>query len=430
MEILENVVRGVIGIVSMLGICYLFSSEKKSVDWKLVVTGILLQIVLAVVMLKVPFVRSIFTTIVDGFLVMISSIIEASQFMFGDLATEGGPFGFAFTILPTIVFFSALSSLLYYYGILQKVVYVFAWVMTRTMRLSGAESLAVAANVFIGQTEAPLVVKPYLKSMTKSEVMCLMTGGMATIAGGVFGAYLAMLGGDDPVAQQKFGLHLLTASIVSAPAAIVAAKILFPETEPEKIDSTLSIPRKEAGSNFLDALSQGTTEGVRLAVNVGAMLLAFMAIVFLCNNILGIIGDKVHLNDDILAWTDGKYEKLSLQLFLGYLFAPLSWVMGIQGQDIYYIGQLLGEKTILNEFVAYVTLGDMRSEGLISNRSAIMAAYALCGFANFASIGIQIGGIGALAPGKRVTLTELGFKALIGGTIATVLTGCLAGALI
>jgi len=430
LEILENVVRGVIGIVSMLGICYLFSTAKKSIDWRLVVTGVFLQIFLAIMMLKVPFVRTIFSTIVDGFLVMISSIIEASQFMFGELAVEGGPFGFAFTILPTIVFFSALSSLLYYYGILQKVVYVFAWVMTRTMRLTGAESLAAAANVFIGQTEAPLVVKPYLKTMTKSEVMCLMTGGMATIAGGVFGAYLAMLGGSDPVAQQKFGLHLLTASIISAPAAIVAAKILFPETEPEKIDKTLSIPRQEAGSNFLDALSRGTTEGVRLAVNVGAMLLAFMAFIFLANKFLFWFGDLTQINAFIMEQSSGAFEGLSLQYIMGYVFAPIAWLIGIETKDIVLIGQTLGEKTILNEFVAYLSLKNHIAAGLLSEKSVIIATYALCGFANFASIGIQIAGIGGLAPNQRKTLTEFGVKALIGGTVATLLTGAIAGMLV
>jgi len=421
--------RAALGVVILIAICYLLSSDKKAVNWRLVTTGVLIQVVLAVLMIKVPFVTSLFQGIVSLFLVVIDAATESSAFLFGELATES-KYGFAFSALPTIVFFSALTSLFYYYGILQKVVYGFAWVMNRTMKLTGAESLAAAANVFMGQTEAPLVIKPYLEKMSRSEIMSLMTGGMATIAGSVFGFYMAVLGGGSDTIKSEFGLHLLVASIISAPAALVVAKILVPAQSDEDVSKNLKIPKGDVGSNVLDAIARGTSDGVKLAVNVGAMLLAFMAIVFLCNNILGIIGDKAHINDDILAWTDGKYDTLSLQLFLGYLFAPLSWVMGINGQDIYYIGQLLGEKTILNEFVAYVTLGDMRAEGLISNRSSIMAAYALCGFANFASIGIQIGGISALAPGKRVTLTELGFKALIGGTIATVLTGCLAGALI
>lgn len=273
----ENIVRGVIGIVSMIAICYLCSSDKKSISWRLVLTGVALQLVLAIGLIKIPFVRSIFQLIVDFFVLMISSVETSAKFLFGDLAVAGSPYGFAFYVLPTIVFFSALSSLLYYLGFLQKVVYGFAWVMSKTMKLSGAESLAAAANVFIGQTEAPLVVKPYLEKMTKSEIMCLMTGGFATIAGGVFGAYMAMLGGESEASRQLFGMHLLTASIISAPAAIVAAKIIFPETDPDAVDRNIDVPKDEAGSNFLDAISTGTTEGLKLAVNVGAMLLAFMA---------------------------------------------------------------------------------------------------------------------------------------------------------
>lgn len=427
MELFENVYRGIIGIVSMLGICYLLSTSRKSIDWRLVLTGTALQLLLAILMIKVPFVRSIFSTIVDGFLVVINSTIESAQFLFGDLAVDGKGFGFAFTVLPTIVFFSALSSLLYYYGILQKVVHGFAWIMSKTMRLSGAESLAAAANVFIGQTEAPLIVKPYLEKMTRSEVLCLMTGGMATIAGGVFGAYLAMLGGTDPVAQQKFGLHLLTASIISAPAAIVASKMLFPETEPEKIDKEIKIPRQEAGSNFLDAISNGTTDGVRLAVNVGAMLLAFMAFIYLSNTFLFWLGDIINVNDMISQNSNGTFSGLSMQYLLGFIFAPIAWLIGIPSSDIVMIGQMLGEKTILNEFVAYFSLKEYIAAGALSEKSILIATYALCGFANFASIGIQIGGIGGLAPGQRKTLTEFGFKALIGGTVATLLTGAIAG---
>jgi len=410
----------------MLAILYFFSTNKKLINWKLVITGTLLQLVLALLMIKVPFVRSIFATIVNGFVVMIDSTIESAAFLFGDLAKETA-FGFAFSVLPTIVFFSALSSLLYYLGILQKVVYGFAWLMSKTMRLSGAESLAAAANVFIGQTEAPLVVKPYLEKMTKSEIMCLMTGGMATIAGGVFGAYLAILGGDDLVQQQKFGLHLLTASIISAPAAIVAAKILFPETEPDKIDQTLSVPRTEAGSNFLDALSRGTTDGIKLAVNVGGMLLAFMAFIYLGNKLLFAIGDITQLNGVIAGYTEDAYSGLTLEYIMGNLFAPIAWLIGVDFNDIMQVGQMLGEKTILNEFVAYLSLNDYKTAGVLSEKSILITTYALCGFANFASIGIQIGGIGSIAPGQRKTLTEFGFKALIGGTVAALLTASIAG---
>lgn len=427
---LENILRGGVGIAAMLGICYLLSSDRKAISWRLVIIGVSMQIVLALLMLKVPFVRSIFQVVVDFFVIMISSTEEAAQFLFGDLAIPGSPYGFAFFVLPTIVFFSALSSLLYYLGVLQKVVYGFAWVMKKTMGLSGPESLAAAANVFIGQTEAPLVVKPYLEKMTKSEVMCLMTGGMATIAGGVFGAYMSMLGGDSDVEKLQFGMHLLTASIISAPAAIVAAKMLFPETEPEKSNQNLEIPRNATGSNVLDALATGTTEGLKLAVNVGAMLLAFMAFIFLSNKMFMKIGDITQINDMIMSSSNGMYQGLTLEYIMGYLFSPIALLIGISGQDIVAVGQMLGEKTILNEFIAYSSLMEMKQAGVLTEKSIIITTYALCGFANFASIGIQIGGIGSIAPNQRPNLTKFGFKALIGGTVACLMTGAIAGMLI
>jgi len=424
------ILRAALGVVVILSICYALSSNRKNVNWRLVMTGMGIQIVLAFLVIKVPVFTSFFKSIVDFFLVIINAAQESAAFLFGDLAVPGGKFGFAFSVLPIIIFFSALTSLFYYYGILQKIVYGFAWVMNRTMKLTGAESLAAAANIFIGQTEAPLVIKPYLDKMTKSELMSVMTGGMATIAGSVFGAYISILGGGDSAAQQEFGMHLLVASLISAPAALLIAKILVPSDPDEVINTDINIPKTDAGSSVLDALAKGTSDGTRLAVNVGAMLLAFMAVIYLGNNILGLIGDGLSINDDIASITGGKYDKLSLQLFMGYLFAPLAWVIGIGTDEVLYVGQLLGEKTILNEFVAYASLGEMQAEGVISKRSTIIAAYALCGFANFASIGIQIGGISVLAPNRRQMITELGFKALIGGTAATLLTGCLAGALI
>ena len=409
-------------------ICYLISSNRKNIDWKLVASGIGLQIVLALLMLKVPFVRSIFEFIVDGFRAMISSSDQSASFMFGELA-KPGKYGFAFFVLPTIVFFSVVSSALYYLGILQKVVYGFAWIMKRTMRMTGAESLAAAANVFIGQTEAPLVVKPYLERMTRSELMCLMTGGMATIAGGVFGAYMSMLGGTDPESLTKFGMHLLTASIISAPAAIVTAKIIYP-AEKDAVDDNLEIPKTQAGSNFLDALARGTTDGLKLAVNVGAMLLAFMALIYLMNKIFFLVGDVTTLNEIINTSTDGRYGCLSLEYVMGIIFSPFAWLLGVNASEMTMVGQMLGEKTILNEFVAYASLQNMIAEGVLSDRAIIISTYALCGFANFASIGIQIGGIGAIAPGQRKNLTELGVKALIGGTIACFLTAIIAGIIV
>ena len=389
-----------------------------------------MQILLAILILQVPFIRSLFGIIVNFFVMMIDAVEDASIFLFGDLARPEKTFGFAFTILPTIIFFSALSSLLYYLGILQKVVYGIAWLMNRTMTLSGRESLAAAANIFIGQTEAPLVVKPYLEKMTRSEIMCLMTGGMATIAGGVFGAYISMLGGDSPEEKARFGMHLLTASIISSPAAIVAAKMLIPEKNIDQLDKNLNIPSTDAGSNVLEALTNGTTDGLKLAVNVGAMLLAFMAFVFFSNHILGWVGDIVNLNQYIANITDGNYNRLSLEYIFGLVFSPISWIIGVPNQDIVSVGQMLGEKTILNEFFGYLSLADMKSNGLLQEKSIIIATYALCGFANFASIGIQIGGIGAIAPGQKKNLTQLGLISLVGGTIACLMTATIAGVLV
>jgi len=426
---LIHVVRAIFGVCIILGICYLLSSNKKAIKWRIIISGLLLQVVLAFAAIKVPFVTGFFKSIVDIFLIVISASEQSAAFLFGDLA-KTGPFGFAFSALPVIILFSALTSIAYYYGLLQKVVYGFAWLMNKTMKLSGTESLAAAANVFIGQTEAPLVVKPYLERMTRSEIMTIMTGGMATIAGSVFGVYVSILGDGDMAAKQEFGIHLLIASLISAPAALLIAKMLVPEKEDHKLNQSLDVPKSEVGSNALDALTRGTSEGVKLAVNVGAMLFSFMAIIYLSNSLLEMLGNQLSVNDNIQSLTGGKYDQLSLQLFLGYLFAPLAWIIGIASDEILYIGQLLGEKTILNEFVAYSSLGDMKRAGIVSERSIIIAAYALCGFANFASVGIQIGGISSIAPKTRKNLTELGFKALVGGTLATMLTGCIAGALI
>ncbi|MBK8506702.1 MAG: Na+ dependent nucleoside transporter [Saprospiraceae bacterium] len=430
MDLFNDILRGCLGLGALLGICYLLSSSRKSIDWRLVGIGMALQVILAFLMLKVPIVRALFKVIVDFFVLMISATEQSAKFLFGNLADPTEPFGFAFYVLPTIVFFSALSSLLYYLGILQRVVYGFAWLMNKTMRLSGAESLAAAANVFIGQTEAPLIVKPYLERMTKSEINCLMTGGMATIAGGVFGAYMAMLGGTTIEGKQLFGMHLLTASIISAPAAIVAAKMLFPEINRDKIEKNIDIPRNEAGSNVLDALSTGTTDGVKLAVNVGAMLLAFMAFIYLANSIFFELGKWTNLNAVIASKTNGTYDGFTLQYIFGILFSPIAWLVGVPGSDIVAVGQMLGEKTMLKEFFAYITLTDMKNAATISTKSIIIATYALCGFANFASIGIQIGGIGAIAPGQRKNLSQLGIRALIGGTIACLFTATIAGVLV
>ncbi len=423
-----NTARGLFGIFGLLLICFLLSNNKKNINWRLVAIGIGLQLVLAYGLLEVELVRFIFQKIVDFFVLIIGGADKSAKFLFGELAVPG-KYGFAFSVLPTIVFFSALSSLLYYLGILQKIVFFFAWIMNKTMRLSGAESLAAAANIFIGQTEAPLVVKPYLEKMSKSEIMSLMTGGMATIAGGVFGAYMAMLGGDTLEGQRLFGMHLLTGSIISAPAAIVAAKILIPETIKE-VNSDLTISKEKIGNNLLDALSRGTTDGLKLAVNVGAMLLAFMAIIYLFNDLFMAFGELIGVNGFISDQSEGAFDGLTLQYLIGLLFAPIAWLIGIPSSEILLVGQMLGEKTILNEFVAYASLTDYKNAGMLSQRSVLLCTYALLGFANFASIGIQIGGISSIAPGQRDTIIKLGFLALVGGTVASLLTATIVGLII
>ena len=428
---INHVLRGILGLFSLLLITYLLSSNKKAINWKTVFKGLSLQIILAVLVLKVPFVTRIFDAISQVFVKILSFTTAGSEFLFRglmDVDTYG--FIFAFQVLPTVIFFSALTSVLYYYGILQKIVWVFAWIMQKTLRLSGAESLAAAGNIFLGQTEAPLLVKPYVKNMTLSELLCLMSGGMATIAGAVLAAYIGFLGGPDEMNQLYFAKHLLTASVMSAPAAIIAAKILLPETE--KVNTDMTIERSTMGGNWLEAIANGTTEGLKLAVNVGAMLLVFTAFIALVNSLLGdLIGDITGLNGFIADLTNGRYETFSLEFILGYVLSPVTWLLGVSWQDAPAVGQLLGEKTILNEFYAYTTMSGMVEKGVFSDpRSMVISTYILCGFANFASIGIQLGGIGAIAPTRRGDLAKLGIKALIAGTLASLYTGVIVGMLI
>ena len=421
-----SILRGMLGMAFLLVIAWLFSANRKAVNWSLVGKGVALQLIIAFLVLQVPFVETGFDYISKGFVWVIAKTDIGTDFLFGQLGigkVQAPLLTFAIKVLPTIIFFSALVSLFYYWGIVQKIVYAFAWIMKKFMRLSGAESLAAAGNVFLGQTEAPLLVKPYLTGMTKSEIMCLMTGGMATIAGGVLAAYVNFLGGDDPAEQAFFAKHLLTASIISAPAAIIAAKILVPETE--KINEDLTVSKEKIGSNALEAISNGTTDGLKLAVNVGAMLLVFIALMALGNGVLGWIGNMSGLNSAIAENT--AYGALSFEFILGYACRPVVWMIGIEWADSIYVGELLGTKTVLNEFVAYPRLGEMKDGGMISQKSVIMSTYMLCGFANFASIGIQIGGIGALAPTRKGLLSQLGVRALIGGTVACLLTAVIVG---
>jgi CNT family concentrative nucleoside transporter len=432
MDLLITILRATLGMAVLVGIGYLMSSHKKSIPWRTIFLGILLQFVLAVLVLKVPFINKGFDYAAGFFQVILKFSEEGATFLFGSLVTDSKSFGyiFAFQVLPTIVFFSAVSSILYYFGILQKIIYVLAIIMKKTLGVTGPESLAAAANIFVGQTEAPLVVKPYISGFTKSELMCLMTGGMATIAGGVFAAYVGFLGGDDPVQQLFFAKHLLTASIISAPAAIVASKLIVPETVEKSLEANLEVI-EDNGNNLLDAISRGTTDGLKLAINVGAMLLVFTALVYMLNDfIMQFPGKWLGVNEYIKQTTSGRFEGLTFTYILGLIFAPIAWLLGTPTQDIVIVGQLLGQKTVINEFVAYSDLGLLREKGIVLDpKSLIIVTYALCGFSNFASIGIQIGGISALAPNKRQELTELGFKAMVGGTIACFMTAIVASVL-
>ena len=431
MDTLSHVGRGLLGLAAFIAIAACFSSNRRAIPWRLVATGLALQILFGFLVLKVDAVR-LGVDAVGTFFIRILDFNEAgARFLFGNLldASQSWGFVFAFKVLPTIVFFSALTSLLFYLGILQRIVYAFAWVMTRTMKLSGAESLSASANIFLGQTESPLLIKPYLATLTRSELLAVMVGGLATIAGAVMVAYIGMLGGEDPAGRLLFAKHLLTASVMSAPAALLIAKILEPQTE--AIDRNLAVPKEKIGSNALEAITNGTTDGLRLAINVGAMLLVFTAMVAFFNWILSAgFGGWTGLNDWIQASTAGRYTEFSLQYIFGLLFAPLAWLMGIDGQ-LLIAGQIIGEKTVLNEFYAYGTLAQMKTAGTLTDvRAQIILTYALCGFSNIASIGIQIGGIGALAPNQRGTLAQLGLKALLGGSLACFMTACVASMLI
>jgi CNT family concentrative nucleoside transporter len=428
-DALNNLGRGALGMAFLLFICYIFSNNRKAIDWKLVLIGIVVQVCFALGVLKVNFVKIVFGWISEKFVDLINIGHKGIEFIFGNLsdASQSWAYVFAIQVLPNIIFFAALSAMLYYLGILQKVVYVFAWLLKK-LGISGPESTSTAANVFLGQTEAPLMIRPFLDKMTRSEILLIMVGGMANTAGSVLAAYVGFLGGNDPDMQKYFALHMLSQSIMSAPAAVVVAKMLFPQTEP--VMTQLKVPREKIGDNFLDAISLGTTDGLKLAVNVGAMLIVFTALMYLVNYILGSVGHWVGINDDIGRATAGRYTSLSLQMLLGYIFSPIAWMIGVNSNEMVAVGQLLGEKTILNEFVAYISFGQMKTAGTIADpKSILIATYALCGFANFASIGIQIGGISQLAPSQRRNLTELGLKALLGGTIACLMCGCIAGAL-
>lgn len=426
----ESIARGMLGIITLTALLYLLSSNRKAIPWKLVISGILFQLVFAILVLKVPYVDDVFAYISGFFVRVLSFTREGAQFIFGgmmDVNSYG--FIFAFQILPSIIFFSALTSLFYYLGILQRIVYGLAWLMGKTMKISGAENLSTAANIFLGQTEAPLLIKPFLSGMTKSEILCIMVGGMANTAGGVLVTYMGYLGGSDEASQLYYAQHLLAASVMSAPATLVVSKMLIPQTE--VIQEKIEIPKESMGGNVLEAIANGTTDGVKLAVNVAAMLIVFIALIAMLNyGLKDMLGEWTGLNVLIRDITGGRYDGFTLQFMLGYICAPLVWLLGVCSADMVSVGQLLGEKTILNELYAYKTLGEMKAAGAFAEqKSLVMSTYILSGFANFASIGIQIGGIGALAPNKRGMLSQLGIKAMIGGAIASLFTAVIVGIL-
>jgi CNT family concentrative nucleoside transporter len=427
-----TVLRGLLGMLVLVIIAWLFSADRKSIDWKVVGKGLAIQVGLALSILYIPVVADIFNFLGKAFAKILDFTKVGSEFLFGSLMNiDSVGMIFAFQILPTIIFFSALTSVLFYFGIIQFIVKGLAWLMIKAMKLSGAESLSVAGNIFIGQTESPLMIKAYLPKMNDSEMLLVMIGGMATVAGGVLAAYIGFLGGDDPVQRVLFARHLLTASVMAAPGAIIMSKILMPQTQ--NVNKEMDVSMDRIGSNFLDALSNGTLEGLKLAANVGAMLLVFFSFIAMINFVFMKVGAWTDLNGIIQESTGGQYNKLSLEFILGYIFSPLMWVIGVAKEDMALVGQLLGVKLIASEFVGYTNLAELKASGSAAYgsfshyKSIIMATYMLCGFANFASIGIQIGGIGGLAPNKRKFLSRNGMRALIGGTLASLLSATIIG---
>ena len=427
-----TITRGVIGLISLILISYLLSNNRKKIHWKTVIISILIQFTVAISILKISLVQSVFKLISKFFVRIINYTASGSTFLFSSLVDqEKSSYIFAFQVLPVIIFFSALTSMLYHLGIIQKIVSFLAWLLNRFLKITGAESLSLAGNIFLGQTESPILIKSYLEKMTKPQLFMVMVGGMSTVAGSVLAAYIGLLGGNDVNEQLKFSTHLLTASVMAAPGAVAISKIIYPDSK-NHAEITLEIEKEKINGGILLSLARGTLEGIKLAVNVGAMLLVFLAIIALLNDIMWFIGDLLSLNVLISEFTN--FDNFSIEFVLGYLLAPLMWLIGVTYQECALMGQLLGIKIVSSEFVAFVQLADLKTIGasniLLSKKSITMATFMLCGFANLASIGIQIGGIGVLAPGQRKNLSELGFKAMVAGTIVSLISACFAGILI
>ncbi|WAC63104.1 NupC/NupG family nucleoside CNT transporter [Pseudoxanthomonas sp. SL93] len=426
-EVLGRIGFGLFGLAVLIGIVWLFSNNRKAIDWKLVATGITLQIGFAALVLLVPGGREVFDWLGHGFVKILEFVKAGSSFIFGSLMdTEKFGFIFAFQVLPTIIFFAALMGVMYHLGVMQFIVRIMALAITKVMKVSGAETTSVCASVFIGQTEAPLTVRPYIPRMTESELITMMIGGMAHIAGGVLAAYVGMLGGGDPEQQAFYAKHLLAASIMAAPATLVVAKLLIPETGTPLTRGTVKMEVEKTSSNIIDAAAAGAGDGLKLALNIGAMLLAFIALIALINAPLTWVGEVTGLSAMIGKPTD-------LATIFGYVLAPIAWVIGVPWQDANTVGSLIGQKVVINEFVAYLQLAGIvngQTPGVtLSEEGRLIATYALCGFANFSSIAIQIGGIGGLAPERRSDLARFGLRAVLGGTIATLMTATIAGVL-
>jgi CNT family concentrative nucleoside transporter len=425
-----SLLRGITGILVLIGISYLLSTARSSIRWKPVFSGLVIQAAIAFAILYIPFVGSFFGFIGRLFIRVLDSAQAGSVFIFGDLA-KSDRLGviFAFQILPTIIFFSALMSVMFYLGIIQFIVKILAWLLTRIFTLSGAESLVIGGNIFLGQIEAPLMAKAYIPKMSDSEIFMIMVSGLATIAGGVMAAYIGMLGGDDFEQRVFFAKHLLTASVMAAPGAVVISKMLVPQVE--DISRKIKIPRSLTGNNLLDALTKGTYEGLKIAVFVGATLIVFISMIDLLNWLMHKTGDLIHVNQKIIGYSSNQFNGLSLEFILGQLFAPVTWIIGVSRQDIAIVGRLLGEKIIFTEFIGYAHFAQLKDLGLaLSQKSSIMCTYMLCGFANFASIGIQIAGIGSMAPNKKELITKYGIRALAAGTLVSLLSASIIGMII
>lgn len=426
--IFMEILRGIVGIFFVVLIAYLFSSDRKRIDWKLVGGGLFLQFAFALAILHVPFIGVFFQYLGKAFIKLMDFTGDGLSFLLGPYASKANGFSFLLHSLPIVVFFSALVSLFYYWGIIQRIVGAMAWCLRKFMNISGAEGLVVSGNIFLGMTESPVLIKNYLPSMNKSEIFLVMVAGMSTIAGSVMGSYVSLLGNGDPAAQLLFAKHLLSASVMAVPGSIAIAKIMCPQTE-KVIDSENKSVEQNSSDNILSVIASGTQTGVKLMVNIAAMLLVFIALVALVNFIMcDIIGKYTGLNDWIVEFSDGRANGLTFQFILGVITAPLMWLIGVPYEDMMVVGSLLGQKTILNEFVAYMQMQQWREAGIfVYEKSVIMSTYLLCGFANISSIGILLGGLGVLAPEKKGLISRMGVKSMIAGMMVAILSATIIG---